>query len=991
MGVDEESAIITLPEPSGELQAVIDGGGAVAWRQPITIQTYEPDSPDRYPMFLERRVYQGSSGRVYPLPFTSRIASEPRPRVWDAIHLENEFLRLVVLPELGGRIYVGYDKTTGYDFFYRNNVIKPALVGLAGPWVSGGVEFNWPQHHRPGTYLPVDTSIRLDDDGSVIVWCSDHDPFSRMKGMHGVRLRPGRSIAELEVRLFNRTSERHTFLWWANVAARVHDDYQSFFPTDVRYVADHARRAITAFPAADRPYYGVDYPARAVRHPVPDDQPGADRIDFYRNILAPTSYMVVDTQDSFFGGYDHAKHAGFVHWADRRFAPGKKQWTWGNAPSGHAWDALLTDTDGPYVELMAGVFTDNQPDFAWLAPGETKTFSQFWYPISDIGVAHQANLDAAVHFDVVEAGAAFGVSVTRRLPDTTIRLRNTVTGEALFEQHADLAPGHSFVVSGISVDVGGAGDAPLPHELRLTVKDKTGAEVIAWQPRAASAAIEPRVATEPPTPAETPSLDELYLTGVHLAQYRHPTRSPLPYWHEALRRDPSDSRVNLALAEYHYRASDYEAALQFVQESIARSTARNGNPADGGAHYLLGLVLRRLRRPAEAAEAFAKAAWDGKWAHAGFFETARLSAATGDNTGALADAMQSTRLDTDDLRVRALRVILLRRLGRSTEADALLYETLALDPLDVLARALAGQNVTSAHECVDAALDFASMGEVDLAVRLLRQAAAAPSYPAAGGSISPIAQYLLASIFEQDGRADEATTARAKARAANDLLAFPSGLDAHDALRDALESDPRDAQAHSQLGMLLFDQGRHRDAAEHWQRAIELGTDDPVTYRNAGMVAFNVLHDDDLAWSHYEHARTLAPDDARLLYELDQLARNLHHSRPSRLARLEASRSVVLTRDDLTVQLSELLTDVGRAHEAVELLESRAFQPWEGGEGQTIAAWEHARTADRMSTEFPPASLGEARSDSTVPQVKLDDGTTDYFATSLPEPMLFSR
>src|SRR5690349_693592 len=139
----------------------------------------------------------------------------------------------MLLPALGGRIHVVYDKSAGYDIFYRQDVIKPALVGLAGPWASGGVELNWPQHHRPGTFLPVDTFIEREPDGSVTAWCSDHDPFTRMKGMHGVRLRPDRAVLELRVRLYNRTDDVQTFLWWANAAVRVHDDYQSFFPPDV--------------------------------------------------------------------------------------------------------------------------------------------------------------------------------------------------------------------------------------------------------------------------------------------------------------------------------------------------------------------------------------------------------------------------------------------------------------------------------------------------------------------------------------------------------------------------------------------------------------------------------------------------------------------------------------------------------------------------------------------------------------------------------------
>ncbi len=132
------------PRPAGQRELAV-----AAWSEPVVIETYGLPQADRNPLFLERRVYQGSSGRVYPLPVTDRISDDPEPRAWQAVHLENEHLRVMVLPEIGGRIHVVAGPPHGYDFFYRQNVIKPALVGLLGPWISGGVEFNWPQHHRP--------------------------------------------------------------------------------------------------------------------------------------------------------------------------------------------------------------------------------------------------------------------------------------------------------------------------------------------------------------------------------------------------------------------------------------------------------------------------------------------------------------------------------------------------------------------------------------------------------------------------------------------------------------------------------------------------------------------------------------------------------------------------------------------------------------------------------------------------------------------------
>ena len=334
---------LLLPDaPSTENNAV------KAWQQPVTLFSYLPEAPDPNPMFFEKRVYQGSSGRVYPLPFIDRIATQGHDHSWQALHIENEYLRLMVLPEIGGRIHVGLDKTNGYDFFYRQNVIKPALVGLAGPWISGGVEFNWPQHHRPATFMPVEFDIEHGADGSATFWCSDHDPMNRIKGMHGVCLHPGKAYVELKVRLYNRTPYVQTFLWWANVGARVHERYQSFFPPDSHFVADHAKRAITTFPRSDGMYYGVDYAERskewgANRRTATPFQAGrfvsAKRFKLVRQYSRAHQLHDRRLARRFswrLRSFRARRHGSL---ANHHISPGKKQWTWGNHDFGYRGNA----------------------------------------------------------------------------------------------------------------------------------------------------------------------------------------------------------------------------------------------------------------------------------------------------------------------------------------------------------------------------------------------------------------------------------------------------------------------------------------------------------------------------------------------------------------------------------------------------------------------------------------------------------------------------
>ena len=189
-----------------------------AWAERIKIPTYKIGAPEKNPLFLEKRVYQGSSGAVYPHQVIERIFDEKEDKEYTALFLENRYLKIMILPELGGRLQMALDKTNGYHFIYYNRVIKPALVGLAGPWISGGIEFNWPQHHRPSTFDPLDWRIQQHTDGSATAWCAEIEHMTHTKGMHGFTLYPERALLEIRVQLYNRTSQPQTFLWWANPA-----------------------------------------------------------------------------------------------------------------------------------------------------------------------------------------------------------------------------------------------------------------------------------------------------------------------------------------------------------------------------------------------------------------------------------------------------------------------------------------------------------------------------------------------------------------------------------------------------------------------------------------------------------------------------------------------------------------------------------------------------------------------------------------------------
>lgn len=889
-----------------------------AWSERVTIPTYGIGAPLKQPQFLHQRVYQGSSGVVYPYPVIDSVTDTKTDQQYTAVFLENAYLKIMLLPELGGRVQMALDKTNGYHFVYYNRVIKPALVGLNGPWISGGIEFNWPQHHRPSTFAPVDWRIVEHADGSATVWCSEIERMFFTKGLHGFTLHPDRAVLQIEAQLVNRTSEPQTFLWWANPAVHVNDDYQSVFPPDVHAVMDHGKRDVSEFPIAKGTYYKVDY------------APGTD-ISRYKNIPVPTSYMAYHSDYDFVGNYDHGKQAGMMHVANHHLVPGKKQWTWGNSDFGLMWDRQLTDEDGPYIELMCGAFTDNQPDFSWLMPGEEKRFSQNFMPYKGIGPASNANTDVVVHLSQVGTQTHVGVYVTS---PRALQIQLTAQGNLLWQRETTLDPG-GFLHEEVTLP-----GHPALDTLTLVVRDRADQRVLMrYSPPKPTLQDIPAPATPAKAPRDIASTDELYLNGLHLEQYRHATYFPADYYLEALRRDPYDARCNNAMGLLALRRGDFAAAESSFRRAISRLTSRNPNPYDGEAYYNLGLALRQLQRFDEAFDAFYKATWNGAWQDAAFFELARIQSRRGDLTDALALAATALRRNAAHHQARHLQIGVLRRLGDFPAARVAIAAALALDPLDPGAAweqrqidgssAVADCLVWDAHLCESIALEYVHAGDWEAAQSLLTQAPAD----------QPMPVYLRAFIATQQGENAAGAALLAQVRTVSHTCVFPHRLEHVWVLQHALRVAPDHAPASALLGTFWYAHQMPDAAIECWQHAVAHDPTDAVSWRNLGL-AYADHHGDIAAASRaYASARQHDPDDARLFYEADQLARVRGDSPAQRLAVLATRPDLVAQRDDLTIEYVTLLNHAQRHHEAHTVLTGRSFHPWEGGEGRVAAQY----------------------------------------------------
>ena len=899
----------------------------------LVIPTYPEGPREEMPMFVENRVHQRSSGRVYPQKVVVQVdRSRREDKAYTAIHMENDYLDVLILPEIGGRIFAARDKTTGYDFFYRQHVIKPALIGALGSWISGGVEFNWPYHHRPSGFMPCDYTIEECADGSAICWLSEHEPVDRMKGMVGVVLRGDCAYLETRMKLTNRTPVRHSFLWWENAAVPVNESYQIFFPHDVTYVNFHYLDSRISYPiAGDNVYNGIDMTA-------PRD------ISMHKNTRDATSYFACASKYDFFGGYDHGRDCGVVHVADHHVSPGKKMFTWAYNQLSKSWENALTDTDGQYAELMAGSYTDNQPNFSWLEPYETKEFSQFWYPISEIGTPDFANLGCALHL------GADALRLQATAPLGRCEITASADGVEFFRGEAALEPGAPVSL-------------PWTHpagQVRIAVRTAQGQLAAEYVEEKCDELKMPPVKKAMPLAAELLSADELYLAGVHVDQYRDPAVMPDAYWLEALKRNPRHAPSLLGMARYDYNMYRFEEARAYCERAIDVLTEFNERLEDGEAYYLHGLILEALGEIDAAYDAYNRAAWCGSTVDRAMTRIACIDLLRGDRDPALRHARQA-------LRHNALNPILpaVRMLAQPQRAAEIAADALKEDPLNLLVRYLSGAEdfyaaleSEPAQSALDLCFDLLSMGQHARCVALL--------------------EGLIAQRPEEDKAMVRFTLAflrmRLGAEYCDDLRAaehaplggcYPFRREEIDVLRFAVAQGS--ARAKLLMGCLLYDKRHYREGAALFEEYARAMPEDPMGLRCLAVACFSHLNRRNEALELMRRALERS-DSPQLLFEAVSLMDKLGTSPEEKIRLLTAQ---PLKMDNLYTELAKAHNQNQQPERALEVLRSHSFVPCEGGEhaiaDQYMFAW-YQLGMQSLAEKKPAEALERFEEALTLPQ-----------------------
>jgi tetratricopeptide (TPR) repeat protein len=875
-----------------------------AWEDTIVIPTYErgPEDPNP-PLLMGRRnpIHPGSS-IIYPYPLQETLFNRKADRRWRIFYLENAYLKLGVLPELGGRLAFLFNKSANEEAIYHNHVLKWARIGIRGAWVSGGIEWNFPNGHTVTSSSPIDCAVRRNDDGSSSLLFGDIERVSRMRWSVAVTLYPDRAFFETEMRLANRTVLPNRYWFWANSAAPVSKGMEYLSTASKVFTL----KDVMSFPVHD----GVD-------------------IHWDKNHVEAQDMFCLNPREEFVGWYNHDLEKGMVNVADRTEARGTKFFTWGGSDDGAIWAERLTDEDGPYCEMQSGRFP-TMGIWEILSPCSEESWKEVWYPVVKIGAPVFANREAAFALsrpkpEAKGAGAPrLGVQVTRPLAGA--RLAVQLGDKLLWERKLDLAPESPF-----SVELPAAAAKSAGKDLTVTLTDPAGETLARWARRAKKEVERPvkgYIKIEPTRPGRR--AEEQWLNGRDFEKLGEIERAAECY-RQALRTEPGFSPALIGMGVLNLRQGLYAQAMEHFQNVLL------DDPASETARFYLAACHMDNEQFAEAIEEL-KAVMRSRPFRAGAAALlGGLYLGQGENAKAVEQLAKCVAQYPWNQEAAAFLACALRRQGERKKARAIVEPVLARDPLHFLSLAEAWF-LEQRSEAAGRRLKETLRGEVQSYLELACDYARVGLYPEAfevlalyvdgraGAKDEPMACYHLAYYAEKLGK--QARALYRRARAADPAFVFPHRLESERVLRRALALDPKDGRALYYLGNLLCAKGRFEEAIAVWEKALQLERGNSVLHRNLGRAYWKVCRDPDRAIAQYRAALRLSPLDYKLYCELDCILVDcaLNADRRELMGRLPPE---PLQNDVIAERAAMYHADYGDFDRALEILRAGHFFPWE--------------------------------------------------------------
>jgi tetratricopeptide (TPR) repeat protein len=898
--------------------AAITCGSAAAqvkvWQGTMTLPTYEEGAPDANPPFDTYATTQFS----YPYTLRKNLTGEKTDHVWRAVFLENEYLKCSVLPDIGGHVYTCVDKISGQPMFYANPSIKKAQIGYRGAWAAFGIEFNFPVSHNWVSMSPVDFSYRQNEDGSGSVWVGNIDRVYGMQWSVELVLRPGSTVLEERVKLYNRNDVRHRYYWWNNAGVQVWDDSKIEYP--MQFVASHGFTEVRRWPVGPE---GVDLSV------IKNQQFG------------PVSYFVHGSREPFMGIWNPKTQTGTVHYADYSKLPAKKIWSWGADEEGLGWRKVLSDNDSAYVEVQAGLFR-NQETYSFLNPGQSIQFSEYWMPVRGIGGIARANKAGVVNIQSHGNDVAVSLNVNEKVPGAQIRLLRG--DKSIWSETADLTPRAAWS----HTVPGGEGDAKITFELR----DHGGKLLLShtddkydWDP-------EQTINVGPQQTFVVPEADQRSEDDwLKLGTEQEANGKVLPAWETyraALAKYPHSYALQVAAGRLAASLQHNEEAAKLLSEAQKRDTAN----AEIG--YYLGIAEDGLGHVREA-----RAAYEVAYRQPGFHARAaarigELLARQGDLHAAreffseAADALPADTRSQEQLEAIA------RAQGDTLLADQLAHAGLALDPMsDFLKEEIGAPNLphlaADPYRVLRVATEYMELGlYAKVLVVLGRTYPAVPADQSEPGSVlpqqHPMVHYYAAYCDAKLGR-----TAALEWEAAKQLSSryvFPSSRMDRVVLETAVAADRDDARAHYLLGTLLFSRGLYDGGMEQWAEAKRLAPHMPILDADMGEASLQLNGDVPHALMAFESGLENDPANADIYSGLDEamsLSSVPAKERARALSRFPGvadGPAPAAMPSNLVYQLALTRAEAGEYDAAIALFKGRFFPSEEGGVSATQVMFE---------------------------------------------------
>ena len=935
------------------------------WQSALQIPTYTEGPANPNPPFD-----LFSFGRFnYPYPIRDALTDRRESVSWRTLNLENEYLRLTVLPELGGHIYSCLDKRSGREMFYANTAIKKALIGYRGAWAAFGVEFNFPVSHNWMSMSPVDFATVQNADGSGSIFIGNVDQVYGGQWRVELRLSPGRSVLEQQVDLSNASRARHRYYWWSNGAVQVWDDSHLVYPTEL--MATHGFTRIERWPI---------------------DQKGRDLSIIRNQEDGPVSLFTFRTKEPFVGVYHPNTQSGTVHVASPSELPTHKVWSWGHDREAADWRTALSDDDSAYIELQAGLFR-NQETYAFLEPQDTVSFSEYWLPVRDLGGITRANVDAVMHMErTAPVHARIALDVTRDLPDAHIAIQGAA---AAFDRHVSLSPRDTWRWEGDT-----AGASPL----RIDVTDANGQPVISHTENHfdRTAAVDVKIGPQPavPLPHGTLEVDDILERG-RVDELEGRRQMAMARYQAAVRSHPDSlallkaaGRLAVTLGWADSRSAASTESLGWLQQANASNTT------DFEIQYYLGSAFASAGRFEEAQRYLESSQRFGSTRLAGGVELARVFAREGKREAALKQLQELASESARATVPRALEVSLLRRAQRLDEARDRAAKAHAVDPTSSFVRyeltrlGTPDQNLwthlgADANRVLDIVDQYVLIGAWDDALDLLSRRYPDVDAPLREPGAVPPGQSPLVAYYRGYVRAQTGASPAADFDAARSLpmtYVFPSRRSSYAVLNEALKASPADATAQFLLGSLYLSSGLVQPAIDRWQQVRKLRPATPVLHRNLGLAL--------LQRSDYTEARTVLQeglsadrDNVDVYLALDAVLSASGASARDRATALAQYPSPDREKPaSLVFKAALALAEAGDAAAAERLFHDRFFPREEGGTNVRTIYAQVRLTSARVASEHKRCDTARQILDSLSNEQPglafTKSGLTDAVATS---------